>query len=186
MINNNALFVNFYNTELGNSHTAGFSYGAIWDTAGFHCDSLTELWVIVHWITMKTCHIPYENACPAGVCKVVRQGRAEPAKYVFRANSTPPPHGAGWIAQTCLGEPMGQWGAGWKEYVTWTMYPAKLMSTEAQISLLADSACVWLSKDTVWNGCTRYVHHFVQCSVSPLWCTQSSCLIICFSKFSQL
>ena len=40
---------------------------------------------------------------------------------MFRGNSTPPPRGAGWIAQTCLGEPTGQWGAGWKEYVTiWT------------------------------------------------------------------
>ena len=31
------------------------------------------------------------------------------------------------------------------------VYPAKLRSTEAQITLLADSACVWLFKDTVWN-----------------------------------
>ena len=26
-----------------------------------------EPWVIVHWITMKTCQIPYENACRTGV-----------------------------------------------------------------------------------------------------------------------
>ena len=24
---------------------------------------INELWVTVHWITMKTCRIPYENAC---------------------------------------------------------------------------------------------------------------------------
>ena len=53
--------------------------------------------------------------------RLVRQGRAKPAKWVFRGNSTPPPRGAGWIAQTYLGVPTGQWGAGWKEYVTiWT------------------------------------------------------------------
>ena len=54
------------------------------------------------------------------------------------------------------------------------VYPAKLRSTEAQITLLADSACVWLFKDTVWNRCNCYVHRFVQCSASLLWCTRSS------------
>ena len=41
------------------------------------------------------------------IVTVIQQGRAEPAKDVFRGNSTPPPRGAGWTAQNCLGEPTG-------------------------------------------------------------------------------
>ena len=46
---------------------------------------------------IKSDHVQYPEAE-----KCVRQGRAEPAKFVFRGNSTPPPRGAGWIASPDL------------------------------------------------------------------------------------
>ena len=104
-----------------------------------------------------------------------RQGRAEPAKYVFRGNSTPPARGAGWTAQICLGEPTGQWGASWKECVTiWTCIQQSIGARKRRLRYsLTQPVCDSL-KIPFWNRCKRYVHRFVQCSVSLLWCTRSS------------
>ena len=109
---------------------------------------------------------------------VVRQGRAKPAKWVFRGNSTPPPRGAGWIAQTCLGEPTGQWGAGWKEYVTiWTCIQQSWGARMRRLRYsLTQPVCgsLKIPFGIGIDATVQYVHRFVQCSVSLLWCTRSS------------
>ena len=46
-------------TEVAESRTAGLSYG-------IRNVFIVIQWVTVHWITMKTCRIPYENACRTG------------------------------------------------------------------------------------------------------------------------
>ena len=106
---------------------------------------------------------------------MVRQDRAELAKYVFRSNSTPPPRGAEWISHTCLGEPTGQWGASWKEYVTiWTCIQQSRGALKCRLRFSLTQPVCGSSIIPFWNRCTRYVHRFVQCSVSLLWCTRSS------------
>ena len=119
---------------------------------------------------------------------LVRQGRSKPAKWVFHGNSTPTstwcwmdsPDLSGWTNGT-----MGSRLEGVCDDLD--VYPAKLRNTESQITLLADSACVWLFKVTFRIDATvmftvLFNAVWVYCDIlDPRVCTE----VICFSKFSQ-
>ena len=131
------------------------------------------------FITPQNFHIGFcikSDLCPNFFG--VRQGRAKPAKWVFRGNLTPPPRGAGWIAQTCLGEPTGQWEAGWKEYVTiWTCIQQSWGARKRRLRYsLTQPVCgsLKIPFGIGIDATVQYVHRFVQCSVGLSWCTRSS------------
>ena len=96
----------------------------------------TELWVTVHWLTMKTCRITYDNAWRTGVCNLPMSRRATSKIFGGHIILT----WTGYLSNTKCFTP--------------TCYFAQVINTEKIIRSHASTSSFHFSIDTTWNRLT--------------------------------